>query len=518
MDTIDHETTAVLIVGGGYAGLASALFLADQGVPALLVDRHPAVSVQGRARGINQRTMELYRPLRLAEAIRDAGRPFDDEAGVVRCHTLAGDWQWLLDDDTRKPLPELTPADFVMADQRSVEPLLADAARQRGAGLRFGTRCRTITADDDGVTAIVEDVRSGVQRTIRCRYLIAADGFRGTLREQAGIRRDGPGVINSWITALVEADLTAIVRRRAMFWIVVNDEIGSGSFLSTSVPGQWAVSIAYDPATRSAAHFTPRVCADLAHAMIGADVPVRVIDVAAWEEAVGVVERYRNGRVLLVGDAAHVWPPAGAMGANAAVQDAHNLAWKLAAVLRGWAGPALLDSYEAERRPVALALADLTVRRQQARFGAGSEADDVDDILCTFGQRYHSTALAGSRPGPVYGTALTTTAVPGLRAPHLWLAAPGAAPVSVHDLCHDAFVLLSTGAAGPVAARRAAADLGVPLRAYRVGTDLADVEKAWPVRYAATENESVLIRPDGYVAWRGTAPELISALTGVLGR
>lgn len=499
------ETTPVLVVGGGYAGLASSLFLAHHGVASVLVDRHPGGSVQGRARGINQRTMEIYRPLGVEAPIRRAGRPFDDEAGVVRCETLGGEWTWLLGDDTRKPLPELTPAEFVMADQRSVEPILIDAARERGADIRFGTRCVSVEPDEDGVTAVVEEVATGARRTVRARYLVAADGFRGRIREQIGVDRAGPGVTQNWVTFVVRADLTAIIRQRAMFWIVVNDELGLGSFLTTSVPDQWAMSVSFDPARTPAETFTAARCRELARSFLGDDRPVEVLDVAAWEEAVGVADRFRAGPVFLVGDAAHVWPPAGAMGANAAVQDAHNLAWKLAGVLSGWAGEGLLDTYQAERRPVALALADITVARQRARFGEEPATEDVDDVLCTLGQRYRSTATPGATHGAVYGRELARRAEPGLRAPHLWLDRAGQR-WSVHDLCHDAFVLLTGAPAvhwdgvGSLVAR----ELSVPLRAYRIvpaaaGGDLADVEGVFADRYDAAG--ATLLRPDGHVAW-----------------
>ncbi|WP_320065184.1 FAD-dependent oxidoreductase [Micromonospora sp. RTGN7] len=502
----EDERTQVLIVGGGYAGLAAALFLSHQGVRTLLVDRHPAVSVQGRARGINQRTMELYRPYGLEPAIRAAGRPFDDEAGVVRCETLAGEWSWLLADDTRKPLPDLTACEFGMADQRAVEPLLIRAAHDRGADIRFGTRCDSVTVDADGVTAVLGT--AGGSGTVRADYLIAADGFRGTIGPAHGITRAGPGITQSWVTFVIRAELSSIVTQRAMFWIVVNDRIGQGSFLTTSEPDQWAVSVSYDPAVESGADYTPQRCARLAAEVLGVDVPVEVLDVAAWEEAVEVADRYRNGRVFVVGDSAHVWPPAGAMGANAAVQDAHNLAWKLAARLRGQAEERLLDSYEDERRPVALALADITVRRQRARFGGGDPGfEDVDDVLLTLGQRYRSTAMLGVRHDGGYGADLPADAAPGTRAPHLWLDRAGER-ITVHDLCHDSFVLL-TGAAGGAwagAAQRCAARTGVPLLAYRIGTDLTDVEGVWESRYGCSADGAVLLRPDGYVAWRGGGP------------
>ncbi|MFC6883222.1 MULTISPECIES: FAD-dependent oxidoreductase [Actinomadura] len=502
------ESVPVLIVGGGYAGLASALFLSHHGVRCTLVDRHPGVSVQGRARGINQRTMELYRPLGIEPRIREAGRPFDGESGVVRCASLAGEWTWLLGDDARAPLPDLTACGFGMADQRTVEPILIDAARARGADIRFGARCLSAEPGPDGITATVADA-TGARHTIRADRLIAADGFRGTIGPSAGITREGPGVTQSWVTFLVEADLSEIVTKRAMFWIVMNPELGGfGSFLTTSVEGQWAVSFTYDPARESPSDFTAERCAKAARTVIGRDVPLEILDIACWEEAVGVADAFRSGDVFLVGDSAHVWPPAGAMGANAAVQDAHNLAWKLAAVINGWASPSLLDTYEAERRPAAQALAGITVRRQEARFSNTPVVDDVDDTLCTLGQRYNSSAVLGPAHPSVYGDDLAQHAAPGTRAPHLWLSRAGAR-ITVHDLFHDAFTLLTGPGGAPwvEAAYQVAAETAVPLRGFRVGPEgdgihLIDVDHAWEPRYRLGPTGAALVRPDGYVAWR----------------
>lgn len=523
------ETVPVLIVGGGYAGLASALFLAHHGVRSVLVDHHPTVSVQGRARGINQRTIEIYRPLGIEPRVTEAGRPFDGESGVVRCESLAGEWNWLLGEGTRTSLPGLTACQFGMADQRTVEPILIDAARAKGADIRFGTRCLSVETDVGGVTAVTEERDGGRRSVIRAGYLIAADGFRGTIGPSLGLVREGPGITQSWVTFVVEADLSEIVTKRAMFWIVVNPKLdGLGSFLSTAVPNQWAISFTYDPEKESPADFTTERCGTAARAVIGRDVPFEILDIACWEEAVGVADRFRRGRVFLVGDSAHVWPPAGAMGANAAVQDAHNLAWKLAVTINGWASEGLLDTYEAERRPVARALADITVRRQQARFGEQPNEDDVDDVLCTLGQRYDSSAVVGAEHDSVYGDELEQRALPGTRAPHLWLDSDGDR-ITVHDLFHDAFVLLTgrDGTAWTEAAKRIAAHMAFPLRAYRVGpastgVELIDVEGAWQARYGLGRHGAALVRPDGYVAWRHCssagvpAPLLTEALHRIL--
>ena len=521
--TAPDDTVPVLIVGGGYAGLASALFLAHHGVRCLLVDRHPVISIQGRARGINQRTMEIYRPLGVESRIKEAGRPFDEESGVVRCENLAGEWNWLIEEDAPRALPELTAGEFGMADQRSVEPILIDAARANGADIRFNTTCECVDASTDHVVAVTQD-RDGGHRTVRARYLIAADGYCGTIREKLGIARPGPGVTQHWVSFVIEADLSEIVTKRALLWIVVNPEIGVGSLLTQAVPNQWALSVSYDHGKESAADFTTERCVNVARAIIGRDLPVKILDIAPWDEAVGIADRYRSGPVFLAGDSAHVWPPAGAMGANAAVQDAHNLAWKLAAVLNGWAADSLLDTYEAERRPVAQALAEITVRRQETRFGDNPADDDVDDALCILGQRYRSAAVIGADHTTVYGDRVEQQARPGTRAPHMWLESAGSR-LAAHDLFHDAFVLLTgaTGALWTAAARTIATEAPIPLRAYRVGPTVADVQLVnvdgnWRTRYGADDDGAVLVRPDGYVAWRsaGPAQDPAAVLGGVL--
>jgi putative polyketide hydroxylase len=522
----DHQSrTTVLIVGGGYAGLASSLFLSAHGVPSVLADRHPAVSVQGRARGINQRTMELYRPLGLELALLEASRPFAADAGVARCQTLSGEWEWLFDPEPDPAAALASPSGFCMADQNTVEPLLRGAARDRGADLRSDTEVTDVGIEPDGVTAVLTGTATGHRSVLRADYLIAADGHASPLRSLAGISRTGPGVTQHWVSIVIDADLRDLITRRALFWIVLNERLGFASFVTTATPDRWAVSVTYDPRITSPADFTDERCTQIAHAAFGRDdIPVKVVSVGAWEQAVGVADAFRSGRVFLVGDAAHVWPPAGAMGANSAVQDASNLAWKLGAVHAGLAGDALLDSYEAERRPVAQALADLTVRRQAARFGAGKGQgldDDIDDLVLTLGQRYRSAAILGEVPSAPFGRPVADRPEAGARLPHTWLTRDNAS-VSSHDLFTGGFVLL-TGPGGTPwleAADQTRASTGARLDAYRVGTDLGDPEGAWP-RFALPDGTAVLARPDGYVAWIGepgyaTGPALTGALRRLL--
>ncbi len=282
--TLYDESVPLLIVGGGYAGLAASLFLSRQGVRSLLVDRHPGVSIQGRARGINQRTMEIYRPLGLEQAIRAAGKPFDHDVGVARCETLAGEWQWLFERDAPRAWPDLSPGEFCMADQSDVEPILIEAARGRGADQRFNTQMISLDADAEGVCAVIEDRASGQRRSVRADYLVAADGNRSPIREQLGITRVGPGITQHWLSIVFEADLSEIVRRRALFWIVVNPDIGFGSFVGTAAPGRWSVSVTYDLTKESPADFTPERCLRVIRAAVGRpDLAVRIVDVAGWQ-------------------------------------------------------------------------------------------------------------------------------------------------------------------------------------------------------------------------------------------
>ncbi|WP_163569030.1 FAD-dependent monooxygenase [Fodinicola feengrottensis] len=188
METFD-DRTPVLIAGGGLVGLAASLFLARQGIRSLLVDRHPGVSIHGRARGINQRTMEIYRAFGIEADVLKAGAPFDDEAGVARCETLAGPWEWLYEQEAPRAWPDLTAGEFCMADQNTVEPILIDAAVNTGAVHRFNTELLSFDSDENGVTARIQDRVTGERRTVRADYLIAADGNRSPIREKLGIAR-----------------------------------------------------------------------------------------------------------------------------------------------------------------------------------------------------------------------------------------------------------------------------------------------------------------------------------------
>lgn len=483
---VDAATThtPVLIVGGGYAGTAAALFLAQNGVRAIAVDRHDGPSVQGRARGVNQRTMELYRTLGIHNEVEALSAPFAGDAGVARCASLAGAWDWLFDPAPDPRLATVSPSTFVMADQNTVEPVLTRRARELGASIERGTVAEHIEVGENGATATLRRLDDGTSRRVRCDYLIAADGYASGIRDLLGIRRVGTTAVQDWVSIVFDADLDDLVERRALFWIVLNEELGFASLTTTARPGRWSIGVTYDPATTPLSSFDVEKCADIIRAALGdPEREVGIVDVTPWQQAVGVADRYRQGCAFLVGDAAHVWPPAGAMGANSGIQDAHNLAWKLAAVLDGRADPGLLDTYEDERRPVALALADLTVRRQAARFGGGLD-DDVDDIVCTFGQRYRSAAILGGAAEVPFAGAVADVAEPGARMPHRWI--DEEQRTSILDLTGSRFVLATVADTDEWEPTMGPHDVLV----QRVGRDVLPADAV-----------AALIRPDGYVAW-----------------
>ncbi|WP_243063392.1 FAD-dependent monooxygenase [Humibacter sp. RRB41] len=485
------EHVAVLVVGGGYAGTAMVMFLAQNGIRALMVDRHDQPGVQGRARGVNQRTMELYRAAGMSREVEKLSAPFAGDAGVARCASLSEPWEWLFDPEPDPRLEAISPARFVMADQNTVEPVLTDQAREWGARIERGVAVEQVTVNDTGAEATLRNLANGTTRRVRCDYLIAADGYASGIRESLGIGRDGPQEAQDWVSIIFDADLDDLVERRALFWIVLNQQLGFASLTTTADPNRWSLGLTFDPTTTPLSSFDTDKCVDLIRTAVGdRDRPVRVVDVTPWQQAVGVAAAYRHQSAFLVGDAAHVWPPAGAMGANSGIQDAHNLAWKLAAVLDGRADPVLLDSYEAERRPVAQALADLTVRRQAARFSGGPD-DDVDDIVCTFGQRYHSGAVLGATGTFPFADAVADVAEPGARMPHTWI-----------DTAHKTSLLDLTGTEFVLAVADHADEWRQELDAEGVRVQQVDPD-ALPKGAGAA-----LIRPDGYVAWIAGASEL----------
>jgi putative polyketide hydroxylase len=488
----------------------------------LLVERHPDLLIHPRARGFTPRTVELFRQVGLEPAIAAAGYAEGDgfQWVAVRAERLADETYAPADEDgDEADLGGISPSPFAPIDQDKLEGLLRARAEELGAEIRFSTELTQFAQDATGVTAVIRDRRSGQERTVRADFLVAADGWDSPIRQQLGIGLDGPGPFFHTLTMMIAADLRPALRGRRVSIAYLQRPRPGTIFLAHDDSGlRWVFGTGYAPERgETLAEFTDERCVEMVRAAAGLpDVAVTIrpqipgtdLKVLGFPIGAQLARRYRDGRVFLVGDAAHIVPPTGGLGANSGIQDAHNLAWKLAAVWRGQAGPELLDTYHAERHAVGALTMGQALALWQARIGAGS-GPDVEPFMgygaVAFGYRYQSSAVLGAPEGePQALRPERLTGQPGTRAPHLWLER-GGERVSTIDLFGRGFVLL-TGADGGAwldAARSVQNRLALALDAYQIGgATIVDPERRWPAAYGVTTADSVLVRPDGVVAWR----------------
>ncbi|SDD14973.1 FAD-dependent oxidoreductase [Streptomyces prasinopilosus] len=527
--------TPVLIVGGSLVGLSMSVFLGRLGVPHTLVERHTGTSIHPRGRGNNVRTMELFRVAGVEERIREVASVLADNHGIMQTPSLAdGDGEWLFKDiDPGGGLARFSPAGWCQCSQNDLEPVLLARARELGGDLRFATELMSFEQDGDGVTARVKSRETGEHTTVRADYLVAADGPRSPVRERLGIGQNGPGdLFHNVSVTFSSRDLADVVGDRRFILCYLTNPEADGALLPVDNAENWVFHAPWHPEHgETFEEFTDERCVAHIRRAIGVpDLDVKITGRAAWHAAERVAERYADRRVFLAGDSAHEMSPTGAFGSNTGIQDAHNLAWKLAAVHGGWAGPGLLESYDAERRPVAEATSARASNRSAEHShpgytpaaGAGGKGPKGGILNVALGYRYPRGAVVGGDPAaPVVPEGLRLTGEPGTRAPHLWLDRDGVR-VSTLDLYERSLVLLtgdSGGAPWHTAAAQAAQRLRVPLDAYRIGTGPAadltpgdDVD--WAGAHGVTGDGAVLVRPDGFVAWRseGAAADPATAL------
>ena len=539
MTEADEHTTAVLVVGGGITGLSTALFLTRLGVRPLLVERHPSTAILPQARAFNPRSLEIYRPLGLEEEIRAHESILADFPEMIGAETLAGEERFRFDLLAHvRPPAGVSPVDWAMIDQDELERIVRAAAEGGGADVRFGTELVSLDADggDEGVRAVVRDLESGTELRVRADYVVAADGHRAGIRERLDIGVDQPGPLSHAVYFVFDADLTDSLRGRRFLLAYLDEPVTGTVLVPLREAGRWMLGVPYYPELgEGPGDFSERRCAELARLAVGvADLDLTLVPpVPGWPQKVShstgggwVAHRFSSGRVLFAGDAAHVVPPSGSYGANTGIADAHNLAWKLAAVIRGQAGPALLDTYEQERRPVARVTLDQAMRLLRVRYeGSADELAAMDELSMILGYRYDSAAISAETPapdGPVEDPRVPSGR-PGLRAPHVWLERDGA-QLSTIDLCAGAFTLLTGPDGGDwrAVAGAAAASLGVEVDVHRAGVDLGDPEERFLGAFGIGPAGASLVRPDGFVAWRAEAgperPESESAFGRALAR
>jgi putative polyketide hydroxylase len=514
----------VIVVGGGLNGLTMAVLLADLAVPTVLVERHSDTSIQYKFAGISPRSMEIFRSVGLEDEIR-AHATGDQQGGTIaRGKTLSDPKIEIMRAQAWPDASPFSPTQPATCDQHVLEPILRRRAEALGADVRFGTELVSFRHDNGGICAHVRD-SSGREQTIEGSYLVAADGANGTTRDKLDIGRDGPGVLQHWMNVIFDTDLEPTLngeRFTSCFVTAVN-----GTFTPRE-NARWLLALQYDPERDPPERFDAARCRELVAKGAGRPVRAELVDARPWDAAATVAHRFRNDRCFLLGDAAHLMPPTGAFGGNSGIHDAHNLAWKLAYVLRGDAAPALLDTYDEERRPLIEATLEQALARLRRWFRdlggklppTGDIAPDYDVVL---GQRYRAGAFVsddalGDRAPFADHTRLA--AEPGTRAPHVLVDDHGEIRSTLDWFGHELVLLCGPESRWPDVVSSLARSPST-LRSVRLPTrGVHTGENAWPERFGVGRDGAVLVRPDGFVAWRSHgwphAPE--AALRAVLDR
>jgi len=528
-----NPSIPVVIVGGGPVGMNLALHLANLGVRCLIADTQTSSRWHPRGSTHNSRTMEHYRRLGLSQAIRTLGFPKDHPTDVGYFTTLAGP------EIARLPLPSETekmarvknarPTDQVVepiyrCNQMYVERFLfGQVSSNPGIDCKFGWDCVDWEDLGDTVRVDLAEVATGRTITVECQYLVGCDGARGIVRRKLGIKYDGrPFREQSYAGGLTASTFIrapdfykSAIRKLCWQYSIINHRVRS-NVVTLDGKEHFVFSTRLKPLEGETEKDAILRQLELS---IGADIRTEYISHFLWTAGQALVaDSYGQGRVVMAGDAVHLFTPQGGFGMNTGVDDAANLAWKLAALVEGWGGPQLLKSYEIERRPIAIRntgaaqatahqVGDIPIgehmleqseqgERERAKAGQALSqlTEEFASIGIQLGARYdNSSIVAGDgRAPPDRFYEYVPSASPGGRAPHCWL--PGS--ISLFDLFGKGFTLLSFRHREREAAAMsaAAADRRIPLTVLPVASDDAR---------GLYESDFALIRPDQHVAWRG---------------
>ena len=524
-----HSRSTALIVGAGPVGLMVAILLARQGLRSIIIERFKSRHGAPKAHALNPRSMEICRSIGLdTEAMKRSATPAADGGWVRFVTTLAGEEIGVLpyerqDDQVR----EMTPTPLINLAQPLFEDfLLEEVASSSLIELRRGVVWRSCEQTADAVTSMLEDGDTRAPVSLTTDYLIAADGAGSAVRRELGINMVGDAASQAFITIHFEANLRGIVGDRPgiLYWIMQPPH--AGVLIAYDIDKNWCMLYPHDPALSPRETFTPELCEQiLRHAIGDADVALKIKHVLPWALMSEVADRYRKGRVFLVGDAAHRFPPTGGLGLNTGLQDAHNLVWKIAAVEQGHASDRLLDSYHTERHAVATINSAQSYKNAQRilelqialKSGGGDDAGallrQLHDPVAQAGiqqqianQREHFDSLAlqlGFSYGPdgydfVDVSDFRPSLVVGGRFPHSWLERDGEL-ISALDLLDDRRFTLLVGKSH--AATLACANVpGTHVKLVTEDVDFEDPRGALRRFLNLADGESVLVRPDGHVA------------------
>jgi 2-polyprenyl-6-methoxyphenol hydroxylase-like FAD-dependent oxidoreductase len=502
----------VLVVGASMIGLSSAMFLAWHGIPVISIERHKGTAIHPRAGFFQLRTLEL---LRIVGIDRDATAAshalYDPDGALNAVETLAGREIARYIPNINEGVEAFSPVRRLFMPQQVLEPILYRRAQELGVDFRFFSEVTSLEQDADGVTVTVRDLESGAEGKVRAQYVVACDGNRSPIRERLGIKVRGHGQLSHSVTIYFRADCSKALRNRNLGVIYVTNSDLRGFFRleKTGLGGFLVVFTVGDIKLPGARNVADIIDEELAikfvrQAVGDPDLEVNVLDIAKWKAVADCAERFQEGRVLL------------------------------AYVLQGHGGPKLVDTYNAERWPVGRMVVEQAYNRYVTRsdpdLGMEGVEPPIPDIHIELGNRYRSAAVIPDDPaddGEPHIDPSVSKGRPGTRGPHVVLERDGK-DFSVLDLYGRRFVLVAApgGGAWADAARTAAKSVSVPLDAYHLGAagKVSDPRTAFPEAYGVTPAGAVLVRPDGYVAWRAqdatgaNAAAMESVLTRLLCR
>ena len=576
--------TDVLIVGSGPAGGAAALALSTLGVRNIMITKYRWTANTPRAHITNQRAMEIFRDLGIEDQVLADATPHALVGDTVFCTSIAGEEIGRIRTWGTHPARE---ADYQLASpclicdipQTYLEPILVKNAAARGTQARFSTEYLSLAQDDEGVDVKVRDRLTGAVYTIRAKYLIGADGARSKVAEDIGLPMEGAMDIAGSMNITFKADISAHVETRpsVLYWVIQPGSdvggIGAGLVRMVRPWNEWLIVWGYD-ISQPAPVIDDEAATKIVRNLLGIpDLDVEITGTSLWGNNEMYATRLQKGRAFCAGDAVHRHPPSNGLGSNTSVQDSYNLAWKLAAVLRGHAGPGLLETYSTERAPVAkqivlrankssrefgqffevLGLTDaeseeemrqqIEERKANTPQGAAKRAALVAAMELKnyefnahgvdLGQFYESAAIVGdgsATPTPTRDPELyyQPSTVPGSHLPHAWVG-DATHKVSTLDLAPYTRFTLITGIAGDAwqaAAAKVSHDLQIPLETVIIGPGrkVTDIYYDWARGREVEEDGALLVRPDKFIGWRSaTLPDdpeqaLRTALSSLLGQ